>query len=106
MAENVTNRDLYDALENQRKEFLGAVQRLDDKFMQLEAGRLTRAEGNITDLRVDIQKLLTQINASIDKTKVSQAAWSGKLVILGVLGMAILAAILNYLAIHLAGASK
>lgn len=64
---SITNDKLYDLVNSTRIELksdiVNAVStvsqnqgRLEKKFDDLEAGRLTRAEGNITDLRVALQK--------------------------------------------------
>lgn len=58
---SVTNRDLYDAINGLRVEVTGQVQRLDDKFSQLEAGRLTRAEQAIGSLQVRDATLSTKV---------------------------------------------
>lgn len=67
MPKSITNDKLYDLVNSTRLELksdiVNAVStvsqnqgRLEKKFDDLEAGRLTRAEGNITDLRVALQK--------------------------------------------------
>lgn len=61
MSDNVTNRDLYNAIRDLRSEFTGSIQRLDDKFMQMEAGRLTRAENAINKLEVRDATLSTKV---------------------------------------------
>lgn len=102
MAE-VSNRDLYEAIGELRGEFTGAIQRLDDKFMQLEAGRLTRAEGNISSLQLDLQKSINRFNASIDKNKEASNLLSGKLIIVGIIATAILYGLVNALAVRFIG---
>lgn len=71
----VTNRDLYEAIGELRGEFTGAIQRLDDKFMALEAGRLTRLESRIRDFEVS----QAQKDGKINQT---QAVLSTKVLII------------------------
>jgi len=89
-ANTVTNRDLYDAINGLRSEFGGAIQRLDDKFTTLEAGRLTRAEGNINDLRVEVQKMINSVDGKIDGVRQSGATLNAKAVIVGSIILVIL----------------
>lgn len=79
----VTNRDLYEAMKDLRGEMFSgrqetqaAIQRLDDKFMTMEAGRLTRAEGSINKLELRDAVLTTKVLALV-----------GIIVILGTAGM-------------------
>ena len=97
----VTNRDLYDAVNGLRTELGGAVQRLDDKFTSLEAGRLTRAEGNISDLRIEIQKMLNSVDAKIDSVKQAGGTLSTKFTIIWSLAGAIIVAVVTAAAYRL-----
>lgn len=63
--DNVTNRDLYESINSLRSEFGGAIQRLDDKFMTMEAGRLARAEVAINKLEVREATLNTKVVALV-----------------------------------------
>ena len=64
---------------------IGAVSasqlRLEKKFDDLEAGRLTRAEGNISDLRIEIQKVINQFNSKAAQEKEAVSTLSAKFVI-------------------------
>lgn len=83
MATTVSNRDLYEAINGLRKEFGGAISRLDDKFMNLEAGRLTALEKRMNDFVV--------VQAERDvRIKETQSELSGKAVIVGAIILAIL----------------
>lgn len=84
----VSNRDLYDAVNGVRSELGGAIQRLDDKFTTLEAGRLTRAEANINDLRIELLK-------ATDALKQNQATISLKFVAIQTIGYILLFVILQ-----------
>jgi hypothetical protein len=64
------------------------------QFETLEAGRLTRAEGNIQDLRLAYQAL-NDITSSTDKSL------SNKFVVIGSIGMVILSTFLSALFIWL-----
>lgn len=74
----VSNENLFDRMESMRLELkqdiIAAVAsvaqnqgRLEAKFDTLEAGRLTRAEANITDLRVLLQKFEGKVDTSEGK---------------------------------------
>lgn len=87
---NITNDKLYDALTGMRLELKSDITRLESKFDTLEAGRLTRAEGHINDLRLELQKAITTFTTDNDANKVVQASLSTKFVIIGAIGSAIL----------------
>lgn len=96
---DTTNAGIYDKLESLRLEVKQDISiavntvavsqgRLEKKFDNLEAGRLTRAEANINDLRLVVQK----IN---DSTSSAEKTLSGKFLALGTIGVIILTAALN-----------
>lgn len=98
---DTTNAGIYDKLESLRLEvkqdIVTAVNsvaisqgRLEKKFDDLEAGRLTRAEGNINDLRLGIQRLT-------DNTSTAERSLSGRFLALGAIGMVILSTFLSAL---------
>lgn len=83
---NTTNAGLYDRLDSLRLEVKQDIAvavntvalsqgRLEKKFDDLEAGRLTRAEGNINDLRIEVLK-------AHDKLSQNQAVISTKMMVL------------------------
>lgn len=97
----VTNQDIYDRLDRLRIE---VTKRIDDtskdhkseladlrrQFETLEAGRLTRAEGNISELRLEIQKMINTIDTKIDAVKQSGGTLSAKFAIIGSITLIIL----------------
>lgn len=86
----ITNANLYDSLNTMRLELKGDIRDLRNQFDTLEAGRLTRAEGNISDLRLELQKAVNLINTTSLKDKEATSSLNAKFVILGVIGTAIL----------------
>lgn len=82
---SITNDKLYDAINSTRLELKGDIRDLRGQFDTLEAGRLTRAEGNINDLRVELQKAINSINSSIDSVKESGSNYNGKIAVVGAL---------------------
>ena len=64
MAE-VSNDKIYDLVNSARLEIKGDVLRLEAKFDALEAGRLTRAEGDISRLQVKSATLNTKVYALV-----------------------------------------
>jgi len=96
-SENITNSKIYDLLNAMRLELKGDIRDLRNQFDTLEAGRLTRAEANISDLRIDLQKAINQFNAGLSgdalrssKISTTQALVTG---ILGAIGVALLTAL-------------
>lgn len=102
---SITNDKLYELVNSTRLELksdiVNAVStvsqnqgRLEKKFDDLEAGRLTRAEGNITDLRVKLQSFE-------GKTGVKEATISTRIAIIWSIGGALFIvgseALLNWL---------
>ena len=97
----ITNADIYDRLDRLRVE---VTRRIDDtsrehkselgdlrrQFETLEAGRLTRAEANIQDIRIDIQKMVNSIDSKIDTVKQAGGILSGKATIIGTIIVIIL----------------
>jgi hypothetical protein len=90
----VTNDALYARLDTLRMEFKQDLNsalatmaqsqgRLEKKFDDLEAGRLTRAEGDINNLRIDVLKATGLL-------KTNQAVLSTKVVVLWAIGTGIL----------------
>jgi hypothetical protein len=91
---DTSNAGIYDRLDSLRLEVKQDISvavntvamsqgRLEKKFDELEAGRLTRAEANIQDLRISLLK-------SSDSQKTSQAVLSTKFVLLwGILMLAL-----------------
>lgn len=79
----ITNDKLYDAINSTRLELKGDITDLRRQFDSLEAGRLTRAEGNINELRVELQKAINTINNSIDTVKQQGGNLSAKAAIIG-----------------------
>lgn len=76
MPKQISNGDLYDQLtrmrvelsaqaNQNRAELKGDVLRLESKFDTLEAGRLTRAESNISSLQVREATLNTKVVALV-----------------------------------------
>lgn len=88
---SVSNRDLYEAIGDLRKEFGGAITRLDDKFMQLEAGRLTALEKRMNDFVIQ----QAQRDA---KYQEAQATLSTKFVLAGVIFLVVMTAIVDAVA--------
>ncbi len=91
---DTSNSAIYDRLDSLRLEVKQDISvavntvaqsqgRLEKKFDDLEAGRLTRAEGNIQDLRV-------QILQQTDNLKTNQAVIGSKIVIIWALCSAML----------------
>lgn len=80
---SVTNKDLYDSLNNVRLELKTDIKDLRSQFELLEAGRLTRAEGNIQDLRNDLQKAINNINLSIGQVRTAGGVLSAKAAVIG-----------------------
>lgn len=96
---DTSNEAIYNRLDSLRLEVKQDIQtavqtvamsqgRLEKKFDDLEAGRLTRAEGHINDLRLELQSL-TKDTTNAEKTL------SGKLLALGLIGTIILTALIN-----------
>lgn len=99
---DITNANLFDRLDALRLEVKQDIStavntvalsqgRLEEKFDKLEAGRLTRAEGHINDLRIDL------IEAQ-NKLSQNQAVMSTKLVVLWAIGSGVLSIIGGVLA--------
>lgn len=88
---SVTNKDLYEAVNGMRVELKGDIKDLRSQFDNLEAGRLTRAEGDINHLRVELQKAINQF-AIKDNTI------SGRVALIWGLGGAIIIAVLTAVA--------
>lgn len=86
----ITNDKLYDAINSTRLELKGDIRDLRGQFDTLEAGRLTRAEGNINELRVELQKAINSINSSIDSVKESGSNFNGKIAVVGALATIVL----------------
>jgi hypothetical protein len=86
----ISNDKIYEAINSTRLELKGDIRDLRGQFDNLEAGRLTRAEGNINELRVELQKAINTINASIDTVKQTGSILSGKTAIVGALLMIVL----------------
>lgn len=80
---NITNKDLYDSLNGVRLELKSDIKDLRAQFELLEAGRLTRAEGNINSLRGDLQKAVTDLNGSIAIVRQQGGVLSAKAAIIG-----------------------
>lgn len=87
---SITNDRLYEAINSTRLELKGDIKDLRGQFDNLEAGRLTRAEGNINDLRVELQKAINSINTSIDSVRQSGSNLSAKMVVIGALATVLL----------------
>ncbi len=77
---SVTNLDIWDRLERLRIELARQIADtsrdhkaeladLRRQFETLEAGRLTRAEGNIQELRLEVQKVINRFNSALDGSK-------------------------------------
>jgi hypothetical protein len=79
----ITNDRLYEAINSTRLELKGDITDLRRQFDTLEAGRLTRAEGNISELRVELQKAINGFNAGIDSVKQTGSTLNGKIVVVG-----------------------
>lgn len=79
----ISNDRLYDALNSMRLELKSDIGDLRRQFETLEAGRLTRLEGKMSDFEVSQAKK----DANLDK---NQAILSTKFVIIGGIGMTIL----------------
>lgn len=101
---DVTNAGLYDRLDSLRLEFKQDINvavntvaisqgRLEKKFDDLEAGRLTRAEGYINDLRLQIQNLSNKQTASDRQNQSAEKALSGKFLALGTIALLILSSL-------------
>lgn len=86
----VSNDKIYDLINNTRLELKGDIGSLRNQFDNLEAGRLTRAEGNINELRVELQKAINTINNSIDSVKQAGGTLSAKAAIIGSITIIIL----------------
>jgi uncharacterized protein with von Willebrand factor type A (vWA) domain len=86
----ITNDKLYDAINSTRLELKGDIRDLRSQFDNLEAGRLTRAEGNINDLRVELQKAINTFNTSIDTVRTSGSVFNGKIAVVGALATILL----------------
>ena len=84
----VTNDKIYDLLNAMRLELKGDIRDLRQQFDTLEAGRLTRLEGQVRDIQ--IQDVKDQA-----KLREGQAVISTKVVILFTIGYTILTAILT-----------
>lgn len=48
--QEVTIREVYNLVDTKISEVKSSIQRLDDKFMALEAGRLTRVETRVAEM--------------------------------------------------------
>lgn len=48
--DKVTVRELYTLIDSVKKDVMGTVLRLENKFDTMEAGRLTRLEGRVSEL--------------------------------------------------------
>lgn len=86
----ITNDKLYDAINSTRLELKGDIKDLRGQFDNLEAGRLTRAEGNINDLRVELQKAINAFNTSIDSVRTTGSVFNGKIAVIGGLATVLL----------------
>lgn len=82
---SITNDKLYDAINSTRLELKGDIRDLRSQFDNLEAGRLTRAEGNINDLRVELQKAINTFTGSLDAVRQSGSVFSAKIAVVGAL---------------------
>lgn len=96
-AKNYTNSDLYDRLDSLRLEVKQDIStavntvamsqgRLEKKFDDLEAGRLTRAEGNINDLRLEVERATNKLGQN-------QAVMSTKIIVIWAIGSALISII-------------
>jgi hypothetical protein len=83
---NVTNERLYDALNSMRLELKADITDLRRQFETLEAGRLTRLEGKMSDYEVK----QAQRDASFST---NQAVLSTKVIIIAAIGNVILVAL-------------
>lgn len=79
----VTNDKIYELVNTSRLELKGDINRLENKFDNLEAGRLTRAEGNINSLAIDLQKAVNDIYSKIDSVKASGGTLTAKATVVG-----------------------
>jgi hypothetical protein len=86
----ITNDRLYEAINSTRLELKGDITDLRRQFETLEAGRLTRAEGNINQLGLDLQKTVNNLNASIEDVKQQGGNLSAKAAIIGTIIVIIL----------------
>lgn len=82
---SVTNGTIYELVNNTRIELKSDIIRLETKFDNLEAGRLTRAE------------------AAISKLQVKDATFSVKLAVLGFMGSSLVGAITTAAIYKIAG---
>lgn len=87
---SVTNRDLYDSIDKVRLELKSDLKDLRTQFDTLEAGRLTRAESNIADLRNDLQKAINTLNVAIGSVRQQGGILSAKAAIIGTITIIIL----------------
>lgn len=78
----ITNDRLYDALNDMRLELKQDIGDLRRQFETLEAGRLTRAEGHIQDLRIELLD-------TASKLKTNQAVISTKVLVIWAIGSAL-----------------
>lgn len=83
----ITNDKIYELVNASRLELKGDIQELRRQFDALEAGRLTRLEGKMTDFEV------TQVKKDATLTQ-NQAVLSTKFVIIGFIGISIFNALL------------
>ena len=79
----VTNDKIYDLINSTRLELKGDIGNLQQQFTTLEAGRLTRAEGNINALGLDLQKAINTLNQKVDGVKTSGSVLNTKAAIIG-----------------------
>src|ERR1700691_737009 len=97
----VTNDKIYDLVDKLRIEMnsnmvtananlMTEIRGLRTDFTTLERGRLTRAEGNINDLRLQVQTLS-------DNTSNADKTLSNRFVLLGSIGMVLLSTFLSAL---------
>lgn len=80
---NNTRLELKADINAARAELLTNTNDLRRQFETLEAGRLTRAEGNINTLGLDLQKAVNQLSTKIDNVKTSGKVLSTKAAVIG-----------------------
>jgi hypothetical protein len=109
VANDGVNKEILDRMDKLRLEFkqdlnaaISTVStsqgRLEQKFDNLEAGRLTRAEGNINDLRLDLQRVINQFDKKASREKEVVSTLSAKFVIIYSIIGAVFVAIVTALA--------
>lgn len=61
MNNKIDNGQIYELVDRMRLEVKGDINRLETKFDGLESGRITKMEGEVTQLRVSIATAATKL---------------------------------------------